>query len=147
MICGARGPRARSTGYFQHMVLYTIVKYSVQYGWKITEQRVYCKIRAQLGFPPTEIHAEMQKVYGNGVLKYDAVCNWVRHFNDGRESIENDLWVGRPVSILTEKKVATVKRLIEEDASYTVQEIEELSGINLSSVLKILRERLGLRKM
>ena len=147
MICGARGPRARSTGYFQHMVLYTIVKYSVQYGWKITEQRVYCKIRAQLGFPPTEIHAEMQKVYGNGVLKYDAVCNWVRHFNDGRESIENDLWVGRPVSILTEKKVATVKRLIEEDASYTVQEIEELSGINSSSVLKILRERLGLRKM
>ena len=31
---------------------------------KISEQRVYCKIRAQLGFPPTEIHADLQKVYG-----------------------------------------------------------------------------------
>ena len=30
---------------------------------KISEQRVYCKIPAQLGFPPTEIHADLQKVY------------------------------------------------------------------------------------
>ena len=114
---------------------------------KISEQRVYCKIRAQLGFPPTEIHADLQKIYGNGALKYATVCKWVRHFNDGRESIENDPRVGRPVSVLTEKNVATVKTLIEEDAHYTVQEIEELSGIHSSSVLKILRERLGLRKI
>ena len=62
---------------------------------KIFEQRVYCKIRAQLGFPPTEIHADLQKVYGNGALNYAAVCKWVRRFNDGRESIENDRRVGR----------------------------------------------------
>ena len=40
-----------------------------------------------------------------------------------------------------------MKTLIEEDARYTVQEIEELSGIHSSSVLKILRERLGPRKI
>ena len=114
---------------------------------KISEQRVYCKIRAQLGFPPTEIHADLQKVYGNGALKYATVCKCVRRFNDGRESIENDPRVGSLVSVLTEKNVATVKTLIEEDTRYTMQEIEELSGIHLSSVLKILRERLGLRKM
>ena len=114
---------------------------------KISEQRVYCKIRAQLRFPPTEIHADLQKVYGNGALKYATVCKWVFHFNDGRELIENDPQVGRPVSILTGKNVATVKKLIVEDAHYTMQEIEELSGIYLSSVLKILREQLGLRKI
>ena len=107
---------------------------------KISEQRVYCKIRAQLGFPPTEIHANLQKVYGNGALKYATLCKWVLYFNDGRESIENDPPVGRPVSVLTEKNVSNVKTLIEEDAHYTVQEIEELSGIHLSSVLKILRQ-------
>ena len=111
---------------------------------KISEQRVYCKIRAQLRFPPTEIHADLQKVYGNGALKYATVCKWVCRFNDGRESVENDPLVGRPVSVLTEKNVATVKTLIEEDACYTVQEIEELSGIRSSSVLKILREQPGL---
>ena len=114
---------------------------------KISEQRVYCKRRAQLGFLPTEIHADLQKVYGNGALKYATVCKWVHCVNDGRESIENDPRVGRPVSVLTEKNVGTVKTLIEEDARYTVQEIEELSGIHSSSVLKILRERLGLRKI
>ena len=114
---------------------------------KISEQRAYCKIRAQLRFPPTEIHADLQKVYGNGALKYATVCNWVRCFNDGRESIENDRRVGRLVSVLTEKNIATVKTLTEEDARYTVQEIEELSGNYSSSVLKILCERLGLRKI
>ena len=114
---------------------------------KVSEQRVYCKIRAQLGFPPTEIHADLQKVYGNGALKYATVFKWVRCFNDARESIENDPRMGRPVSVLMEKNVATVKMLIEEDAHYTMQEIEELSGIHSSSVLKILRERLGLRKI
>ena len=55
-------------------------------------------------------------------------------------------WVGG-VPFRREKNVATVKTLIEEDACYTVQEIEELSGILSSSVLKILREQLGLRKI
>ena len=51
-----------------------------------------------------------------GALKYATVWKWVCRFNDGRESTENDPRVGRPVSILTEKNVATVKTLIEEDA-------------------------------
>jgi hypothetical protein len=45
--------------------------------------------------------------------------------------------MGRPVS------VATVKMLIDEDALYTVQEIEELSGIHSSSVLMIIVNDLG----
>ena len=100
------------------------------------------------GFHQVKFMLIRKKVYGNGALKYVTVCKWVHHFNDGRESIENDPRVGKPVSVLTEKNVATVKTLIEEDACYTVQEeTEELSGIHSSSVLKILREQLGLRKI
>ena len=40
-----------------------------------------------------------------------------------------------------------MKTLIEESARYTLQELEELSGNYSSSVLKILREQLGLRKI
>ena len=99
------------------------------------------------GFRQQKFMPICKKVYGNGALKYATFCNWVHRFNDGLKSVENDPPVGRPVSILTEKNVATVKTLIEEDARYTVQEIEELSGIHLSSVLKILHERLGRRKI
>ena len=102
-----------------------------------------CKIRAQLGFLPTEIHADLQKVNGNSAT----VCMWVRHFNDGWESIEYDPRVGRLVFVLMEKNIGTVKTLIEEEACYTVQEIEELSGIHSSSVLQILLERLGLQSV
>ena len=42
---------------------------------KISEQRVYCKIRAPLGFPQTETDADLQKVYGNGALKYATVAS------------------------------------------------------------------------
>ena len=41
---------------------------------KIPEQKVYCKIQAQLGFPPTETCADLQKIYGNGALTYATVC-------------------------------------------------------------------------
>ena len=71
---------------------------------KIYEQRVYCKIQAQLRFRQTEIHADVQKVYGNSALKHAAVCKWVRRFNDGQKSIENDPRVGGPVSVLIEKE-------------------------------------------
>ena len=92
------------------------------------------------GFCQQKFMLICKKVYGNGALKNATVCKWVRRFNDGQESVENDPWVDRPVSVLTEKNLATVKTLIEEDARYTMQEIEELSGIHSSSVLKILCE-------
>ena len=63
---------------------------------KLSEKRVYCKIRAQLGYPPTEIHADLQKVYWNGALKYATVCKWVHRFNDGQSQMKMTLgWVGQ----------------------------------------------------
>jgi hypothetical protein len=76
-------------------------------------------------------------------IRDGTVCKWVFCFNDGRDSIENDSLVGRPVSVLMEKNVATVKTLIEEDECYPVKEIEKLSGIYSSSALKILMNNLG----
>ena len=114
---------------------------------KVSEQLVYCRFEHSLSFRQQKFMLICKKVYGNGALKYATVCKWVCRFNGGRESIENDPLVGRPVSVLTEKNIATVKTLIEEDTRYTMQEIEELSGIHSSSVLKILREQLGQRKI
>ena len=92
-VCGERGPCVCCTGYFQHMVLYTIVKYSVQNGWKRSLNRGHI---VRFEFLLTEIHADLQKVYGNGALKYATVCKWVCRFNDGREQLKMTLgWVGR----------------------------------------------------
>ena len=62
---------------------------------KISEQRVHCKFRAQLGFPPTEIHADLQKVYGNGVLKYATVCKWLHRLIMVGSQLKMTLgWIG-----------------------------------------------------
>ena len=78
------------------MVLYTIVKYSIQYGWKKSLNKGYIvRFEHSSGFCQQKFISDLQKVYGNGALKYATVCKWVRHFNDGRESIEMTLgWVG-----------------------------------------------------
>ena len=86
---------------------------------KISEQRYIVRFEHSSGLHQQKFML-MCKVYGNGALKYATVCKWVHRFNDCEESIENNPRAGRPVSVLTEKNVATVKTLIEEDARYTV---------------------------
>jgi len=41
----------------------------------------------------------------------------------------------------------SVKRIVEEDARYTIEEISDISGLNSSSVFLILKEKLKLRKV
>ena len=65
------------------------------------EQRVYCKIQAKLGFSATDIHADLQKVYEENALQYGAVCR----YEDGRESVEDDVRTGRPVAATSERKL------------------------------------------
>ena len=54
---------------------------------------------------------------------------------------------GRPLSAFSEDDVTAVKRLLDEDARYTVDEISESLSINSSAVFMILKQRLGLRKI
>ena len=63
---------------------------------KISEQRVYCKIQAQLGFPPTEILADLQKVYGNGALNMLQFANvYVVLMMVGNQLKMTLRWIGR----------------------------------------------------
>ena len=111
MVCGARGPRARCAGYFQHIVLYTIVKYSIQYGWKNLNRGYIVGFEHSSGFRQQKFMLICKSLL-EWCFKICYVCKCVCHFNDGRESIENDPRVGRPVSVLTKKNVATMKTLI-----------------------------------
>ena len=112
-----------------------------------TEQRSYCKIRALLGCTPTEVKADLDKVYGDQAFSYPTVLRWIKRFKAGRESLEDDPRSGRPLSAYSEKDIIAVKNAIEEDARYTVEEISYTTNINSSAVFSILKERLNLRKV
>ena len=63
---------------------------------KISEREYIVRFEHSSGFRQQKFMLICKKVYGNGVLKSAIVCKWVRRFNDGQESIENDpRWVRR----------------------------------------------------
>jgi transposase len=43
------------------------------------------------------------------------VGRWVRHFNEGRENVHNDLWSGRP-SVVNEDLMRAVEEKIQENS-------------------------------
>ena len=68
-------------------------------------------------------------------------------FKQGRESLEDDPRSGRPLSAVSEDDVTAVKRLLDEDVRFTVDELSESLSINSSAVFIILKQRLGLSKI
>ena len=46
----------------------------------IEEQRVYCKIRAQLGSSQKDVNAELDNVYEDKALAYPTVTRWIGLF-------------------------------------------------------------------
>ena len=68
-------------------------------------------------------------------------------FKQGRGSPEDDPRSGRPLSAFSEDYVTAVKRLLDEDARYTVDEISKSLSIYSSAVFMIWKPRLGLRKI
>jgi hypothetical protein len=85
-VCGARGPRVRCARYFQHMVLYTIVKYMV---FNMDGRGYIVRFEHSTGFRQQKFMLICKRfIHGNVALKYAAVCKLVCRFNNGRKSIE-----------------------------------------------------------
>ena len=113
----------------------------------LEEQRAYINIRTLLGATPTDIKADLDTVYGSQAASYITITRWFLRFKQGRESLEDDPRSGCPLSAFSEDDVTAVKRLLDEDARYTVDEISESLSINSSPVFMILKQRLGLCKI
>lgn len=93
-----------------HMSTCTKVKMACNMDTIISEQGLYCKIRAKLGWPSLDIKADLQ-IYGNNDIKCSAVCKQVAHFKEAWESTASHRL--RFVIILTKKNIQILKSLIK----------------------------------
>ena len=94
-----------------------------------------------------EIHGELADVYGSSVSSYAQVKFWVGDFKRGVKSLEDEARSGRPLDATDEEMCKKFRDLVYSDRHIQVEEIAQALGISRGSVLTILHERLGMRKL
>ncbi|GFR93853.1 transposase [Elysia marginata] len=95
----------------------------------------------------TEIHQEMVQVYAEKCSSYSTATHWVRKFKSGFLSVMDEHREGRPPSVVTEKNVSTVEKLIMQDRRITVKKLAFETKISKGSVETILHDHLNLNKV
>ncbi|XP_041369556.1 protein GVQW3-like [Gigantopelta aegis] len=60
------------------------------------------------GLTPKEIHEDMVITVGEDAPSYSMVKTWAAEFKRGRESLEDDTRLGRPVTVTTQETIANI---------------------------------------
>ena len=87
------------------------------------EQVTYIKIEARRGKSATEIQKALKEVCSEFVLPYSSIIQWVRQFNNRRNTVSNKHLCGRPLSTTTSENVENVAKLLLDDRRYSCEEI------------------------
>ena len=111
------------------------------------EIRSYIKCRISLNIDSKQIFNELCGIYGPQTISIRTVFRWVKAFEAGIFSVEDDIRPGRPKTFVTKAYVATVKIVVEQNARLSVRDIASCTGISEGSVQTILKKRLDLRKV
>ena len=94
-----------------------------------------------------EIHSELADVYGSSAPSYAQVKFWVGEFKRGRTSLEDEARSGCPLDATDEDMCKKVRNLVYSDRRIQVEENAQALGTSHGSVLTILHDRLGMRKL
>ncbi|GFR78108.1 histone-lysine N-methyltransferase SETMAR [Elysia marginata] len=86
------------------------------------EYRSVIKFLYLKGQNSTEIPQKMVQVYAEKCPNFSTVAHWVRKFKSGFLSVMDEHREGRPPSVVTEKNVSTVEKLIMQDRRITVKQ-------------------------
>ncbi|UYV61976.1 hypothetical protein LAZ67_1007240 [Cordylochernes scorpioides] len=96
---------------------------------------------------PKEIYEDMVDTLREDAPSYSTVKKWVAAFKLRRISTEDEHGPGRPVESVTQENIDKIHDLVMLDRRMTVRQIEETLGIPKTTVDRIMREHLGLRKI
>ena len=94
-----------------------------------------------------EIHGELADVYRSSAPSFAQVKFLVREFKRGRTSLEDEARSRCPLDATNEKMCKKVRDLVYSDRRIQVEEITQALGISHGSVLTILHDHLGMRKL
>ena len=112
-----------------------------------TEIRSYIKCRIRLNIDSKQIFNELCGIYGPQTISVRTVFRWVKAFETGKSSVEDDTHPGRLKTSVTKANIAAVKIVVEQDARLSVKDIASCTCISEGCVQTILKKHLDLRKV
>lgn len=101
----------------------------------------------QVGLTQQQCSNRLRSTFGDKAPSQFTVYKWYNEFKRGRRSLKDQRHEGRPNSAVLPVTIDAVRRLIEEDCHISYGEIQAYLGICKSSIHKILREHLEMRKL
>lgn len=111
------------------------------------EIRAYIKNRCIMGVGPKEIFNEICSIYGSSELSYASVTRWCKKFASGITSLQNAPRRHRGTTATTAQNINKIRKLVSEDARFTVREIARKVGISIGAVHSILKKHLKMNKI
>jgi transposase len=88
--------------------------------------------------PTADIHQRLQRVYGDVFMGASNVRQWVKHFKDGKTSIQDQLRSGCPRTASTEPNKKRVDEIIKEDRRVMLDTIATKLGIGHNAVQEMI---------
>ncbi|EGI68332.1 Histone-lysine N-methyltransferase SETMAR [Acromyrmex echinatior] len=111
------------------------------------EFRAVIKHLHMKGLTPKKIKAELDNVHSISAPAFATVYNWVNKFKRGHTSTCDAPRSGRPIEATTPEIIDKVHDIVLIDRRVKVDELVEAIGISHGTVISILHEQLGMKKL
>ena len=115
--------------------------------WSKEEIRAVIRFLNAKSLNPTEIHKELQSVYGEHVISRTQVYHWCNLFEVGHSDLTEREGRGRSITATSEDNVKRVDELIRQDGRLKLHEIASSLEISETSAHRIVFDELGYRKV
>ena len=109
--------------------------------------RFYIKVRNKLGVEPKMIHNELKLFDSVHAPSLKTIYNWIKDFNNNRESLEDKPRSGRPISESTPQNIELVRNVIEENPYINYEKIQAETFLSYGTVQTIVKDKLKMKKI
>ena len=99
-----------------------------------TEYRAVIKFLVLEGQSSKQVEERLTSVYGQSSPSSSTIKRWVKEFQRGRESLEDDPRSGRPTTSASPENIEKVHKLVIENRRISLYELEEATGISYGSI-------------
>ena len=109
--------------------------------------RFYIIVRTALHIEPTVVHNELSTAFGDEAPPLRTVQRWSKLFHDGREEVEDEERVGRPITETTVGNIQQINDPINDDPHIKINELGTESGLSQGTIQRIISNHLQLKKV